>query len=190
MNGFDRERIDFWDEDNLSLSLFPYKPSGSGQSDEVTQLVLGFKNFDPGSFSTMCVEVCDAIGKRVEDWRHGFACRYVVPVPSHSAHGVSKSSVGICRLIAEVFPWLHYPEELLFRKHSIRPAHMALPGQRPTPQEHCESLGCSGSDLAGAGVILFDDVKTTGNTSQGCRWRLRDAGCGVVVRVFLGTTKR
>jgi predicted amidophosphoribosyltransferase len=37
-----------------------------------------------------------------------------------------------------------------------------------------------------AGVLLFDDVRTTGSTSLACRWRLqRDVNAGQVVRLFL-----
>jgi hypothetical protein len=95
----------------------------------------------------------------------------------------------LCRFMSSVFPFLQYPEDLLFRKQSVRPSHMALPWERPTPNDHFESLACKKADLAGAGVILFDDVRTTGSTSQGCRWRLQQAGCGHVVRIFLGKTE-
>src|SRR5208282_1186897 len=165
MNSFSeigRRRLDFWDGDNLSLSLFSYKAGKSGEIDEVTQLILGFKNFDPACLSTTFVQVYDAFGKFAEGWRREFGCRFIIPVPSHAERRVSKSSVATCRFIAEAFPWLQYPEELLFRKHAARPAHAGLPWRRPTPQVHFESLGCSGVDLAGAGVILFDDLKTKG----------------------------
>jgi hypothetical protein len=42
-----RERIDSWDEDNLSLSLFQYKPGKIGQTDTATQFILCFKEFGP-----------------------------------------------------------------------------------------------------------------------------------------------
>jgi len=183
-----RKRIDFWDEDNLSLSLFRYKPGKSGQSDEATQLILGFKKSDPGCLSAALMQVNDAVEKFLEIWKREHDCRHIVPVPSHIAHEVSPSSKLACRFISKMFPWLEYPEELLFRREGVIPAHLAYPEQRPTAMEHFESLGCSKrEDLGGAGVILFDDVRTTGNTSQACRWRLqRDAKCGEVVRLFLG----
>jgi hypoxanthine-guanine phosphoribosyltransferase len=88
-----------------------------------------------------------------------------------------------------MFPWLQYPEGLLFRRESINPAHLAYPGQRPTSMEHFQSLGCRKADLEGAGVILFDDIITTGDTSQACKRRLQqDTKCGEVVRPFLGKT--
>jgi hypothetical protein len=182
-----RNRIDFWDEDNLSLSLFRYKPVGSGLSDEATQFILGFKAGDGACLQYGVKQVCDALRKVSEDWKRDYDCRYVIPVPSHVAHEVSLSSRVVCSVINEMFPWLQYPEELLFRKKGVTPAHLAYPEQRPTAAEHFESLGCSKADLGGAGVILFDDVRTTGNTSQACRWRLQgDAKCGAVVRLFLG----
>jgi hypothetical protein len=184
-----RERIDFWDEDNLSLSLFRYKPGKLGQTDKATQFVLCFKESGSACLSTACVQVYEALGKFSEDWKCKFGCRYVVPVPSHLAHKVSPSSKLICRFIAEMFPWLHYPEELLFRMETMKPAHLAYPGQRPTSTEHFQSLGCRKEDLDGPGVILFDDMRATGNTSQACRWRLQqDAKCGQVDRLFLART--
>lgn len=184
-----RKRIEFWDEDNLSLSLFRYRPVKYGLTDEATQLVLGFKNSDPACLSAAVMQIKDAFEKVSENWKNEFGCRYIVPVPSHIAHEVSPSSKLACLFIAKMFPWLQYPEDLLFRRESVTPAHL-YPEQRPTLTEHFESLRCSKADLGGVGVILFDDVRTTGNTSQACRRRLRDdANAGEVVRLFLGRTE-
>lgn len=185
-----RRRIDFWDEDNLSLSLFRYRPGKSGQTDEATQFILRFKECDVDCLPVALMEVYDAVGKFSENWKHELGCRYIVPVPSHLAQKISPSSRLMCRFIAKMFPWLQYPEELLFRKETVEPAHLAHPWQRPTSTEHFESLGCSKADFNGDGVILFDDIRTTGDTSQACRRRLRqDTRCGEVVRVFLGRTE-
>jgi hypothetical protein len=184
-----QERIDYWDPDNLSLSLFRYKPGKLGQTDKATQFVLCFKESGSACLSTACVQVYKALGKFSEDWKREFDCRYVVPVPSHLAHEVSPSSKLMCGFIAKMFPCLRYPEDLLFRKESVTAAHMAYHGQRPTATEHFRSLGCRKADLDGAGVILFDDIRTTGDTSQACRWRLQqNAKCGEVVRLFLART--
>jgi predicted amidophosphoribosyltransferase len=184
-----RKRIDFWDEDNRSLSLFRYEPGKLGRSDEATQFILCFKDSGSACLSTACTQVYEALGKFADDWRREFDCRYIVPVPSHLAREVSPSSKLMCGFIAKMFLWLQYPEELLFRKDSVPAAHLAYPGRRPSVTEHFQSLRCSKADLAGAGVILFDDVRATGNTSQACRWRLQqDAKCGEVVRLFLGRT--
>ena len=185
-----RQRIDFWDEDNLSLSLFRYRPGKSGQTDEATQFILRFKESDSACLPVALMQVYEALGRFSEDWKCELGCRYIVPVPSHLAHEVSPSSKLVCRFIAKMFPWLQYPEDLLFRKESVTPAHLAYLGRRPTSTEHFESLGCNKADLEGAGVILFDDVRTTGDTSQACKRRLQlDTRCGEVVRLFLGRTE-
>lgn len=184
-----RKRIDYWDEDNLSLSLFRYKPGKSGRTDEATQFILGFKASDSACLSVALMQVHGAVEQFSERWKCELGCRHIVPVPSHLAHEVSPSSKLACRFIAKMFPWLQYPEELLFRRESVTPAHL-YPGQRPTYMEHLESLGCSKADLGGAGVLLFDDVRTTGDTSQACKRRLQlGAQCGEVVRLFLGRTE-
>jgi len=178
-----------WNEDNLSLSLFCYKPGRSGQTDRATQFILDFKNFSPNCLSTALRQVHHVLQEYVEQWRRDFDCRYVIPVPGHAAGDVPRSSQLVCDFLSSVFPWLQYPERLLFRQTSVPPAHMARPWERPTAQEHFESLGCSEADLAGAGVILFDDIRTSGNTSLACKWRLQQGtGCGDVVRIFLGRT--
>ena len=189
-NNLSRNRIDFWDEDNLSLSLFRYKPGKSGQTDEVTRFILGFKEFDPACFQAALMHILDALRKFSEDWKRELDCRYILPVPSHVAHQVSKSSIAMCRYIASMFPSLQYPERLLFRGATVVASHQAYPWQRPTSTEHYESLGCTKADLCGAGVILFDDIRTTGDTSQACKRRLQlETRCGQVVRLFLGTTE-
>jgi hypothetical protein len=103
----------------------------------------------------------------LEDWKiekREFGFQYAVPVPSHLAHEVSPSSKLMCGFISKMFPWLQYPEGLLFRKENVPAAHLAYPGQRLTAPEHFQSLRCSKADLAGAGVILFDDVRATGKS--------------------------
>ena len=184
-----RERIDYWDEDNLSLSLFWYRPVKSGQADKATQFILCFKESGEACLSSAPVQVYEALGSFAADWKREFGCRYIVPVPSHLACHISPSSKLVCRFIVRMFPWLQYPEELLFRRENVTPAHLAYPGQRPTSTEHFQSLGCDNADLGGAGLILFDDIVTTGDTSQACIRRLQqDAKCGKVVRLFLGKT--
>jgi hypothetical protein len=184
-----RERIDFWDDDNFSLSLFRYNPGKPGESDKATQFILCFKNSGSSCLSTACVQVYEALGKFSEGWDAEFGCRYIVPVPSHLAYEVSLSSELMCGFIAKMFPRLQYPKQLLFRKENVPAAHLAYPGQRPTSTEHFQSLGCKKADLEGAGVILFDDIITTGDTSQACKRRLQqDTKCGEVVRLFLGKT--
>jgi hypothetical protein len=184
-----RNRIDFWDEDNLSLSLFRYKPSKHGQTDEVTQFILGFKECDSDCLRIAMTQVFEAAGKFSEEWNHERGCRYVVPVPSHVAFQVADASHAMCLFLASMFPWLRYPEKLLFRRETVIAAHQAYPGQRPTSMGHFASLGCGKADLGGA-VILFDDIRTTGDTSQACKRRLQiDTRCGEVVRLFLGRTE-
>jgi hypothetical protein len=191
-----QRRVDLWDEANLSLSLFTYRPRSSQRADEVTEFILGFKAYDPEHFSphdsecfkASIVEVCDAFKKCEDDWKRD--CRFVIPVPRHVARQVSPSSRDMCRCIAAVFR-LEYPEELLFRNESVEAAHMARPWERRlSSMEHFQSLACQRADLAGAGVILFDDIRTSGCTSDACRRRLKqDTKCGEVIRLFLGRTE-
>jgi predicted amidophosphoribosyltransferase len=190
-----RRRIDYWSEPNLSLSLFSYKPGDAGQFDEATQFILRFKEFDRANDDSACLQaavmqVYDAVLKYQEKWTES-DCRYIVPVPSHAAHRISDWSRDLCRLIAGMCSWLQYPEQLLFRRETVVPAHQAYAGQHPTSIDHFQSLAYRDADLGGAGVILFDDIVTTGDTSQACRRRLQsDLKCGEVVRLFLGRTER
>jgi predicted amidophosphoribosyltransferase len=173
------------------LSLFVFKTVRSGQADEVTKFIHAFKaSKDHECFKAAIVEVYDAAGESIEGWKpeSNYNCRYVVPVPSSRAHEVSAFSKDMCSFIASTFH-LEYPERLLFRERSVLPSHMATYWQRLSVKDQFDSLGCSKANLAGAGVILFDDIVNTGDTSQACKRRLQDAKCGEVVRLFLGRTE-
>lgn len=180
-----------WDWDNLSLSLFVYKTVRSGQVDEVTKFIHAFKaSKDPECFKAAIVEVYQAAGESIEEWKREHNCRYVVPVPSSRAHEISGYSREMCSFIASTFH-LEFPEGLLFRERSVPPSYMATYWQRLSIKDQFDSLGCRETNLAGAGVLLFDDIRNTGNTSQACRWRLKDdAECGEVIRLFLARTER
>ncbi len=179
-----------WDSVNLSLSLFVYKTVGSGHSDEVSNFIHAFKaSKDTECFKTAMVEVYDAAGEFIEEWKREFDCRYVVPVPSSRAHEISGYSKDMCSFIESTFH-LEYREGLLFRERSVPPSHMANYWQRLSVKEQCDSLACRETISNGAGVILFDVIRNTGNTSQACRRRLRDdAKCGEVIRLFLARTE-
>jgi predicted amidophosphoribosyltransferase len=176
-----------WD-DNPSLSLFVYNAVGSGHEDEVTDFIHAFKGSkDYECYKTAIVEVYEAAGKYIEEWKREYDCRYVVPVPSSRAREISGYSKDVCKFIASTFH-LEY-REALFRERTVPSSHMATYGHRLGGRDQFDSLACRETNLAGAGVILFDDVLNTGNTSHACRWRLKgDAKCGKVIRLFLART--
>lgn len=184
------ERDVCWSWDNLSLSLFVYRTVGSGQADEITKFILAFKaSIDDECMKAAMVEIYDTAGEYIEEWKQQYNCRYVVPVPSSRAHEISRYSKAVCGFIAKIFH-LEYPEGLLFRERTVPSSHMAAYWQRLSVKEQFDSLGCRETNLAGAGVILFDDVRNTGYTSQACGRRLReDAKCGEVIRLFLARTQ-
>jgi hypothetical protein len=62
---------------------------------------------------------------------------------------------------------LEYPERLLVRGRSVPPSHMATYWQRLSVKQQFESLGCRETNLAGAGVILFDDMPEYGQYVAG-----------------------
>jgi predicted amidophosphoribosyltransferase len=179
-----------WSWENESLSLFVYRTVGSGQADEVTRFIHAFKaSRDHECFKAAIVEVYDAARESIEEWKtdEKINCRYVVPVPSSRAREISGYSKDMCKFIASTFH-LEY-REALFRERTVPSSHMATYGEGLSVRDQFDSLACRESNLAGAGVILFDDVLNTGNTSQACRWRLQDdAKCGKVIRLFLART--
>ncbi|SRR5579871_2115421 len=182
------KRIDFWDEDNISLSLFPYKPIRSAYEDAPSHFLRSFKRSDQDAVPMAGAHVCQSLVPFVDEWRERFNIKIIVPVPSHTAYRVAPSSKDICRLVARVFK-LSYSENLLFRTETVIPAHMSYFGRRLSMPEHFQTLACkTNADLEGAGIVLFDDLRTTGHTSQACKRRLRERNCGEVVRLFLGRT--
>jgi predicted amidophosphoribosyltransferase len=185
-----REKRDVcWSWENKSLSLFVYRTVGSGQADEVTRFIHAFKaSKDHECFKAAIVEVYEAAGKYIEEWKREYDCRYVVPIPSSRAREISGYSKEMCKFVASTFR-LEY-REALFRERTVPSSHMATYWQRLSVKAQCDSLGCRDTNLAGVGVILFDDVRNTGNTSDACRRRLRDdAKCGEVIRLFLARTQ-
>lgn len=133
------------------------------------------------------LEVYEIVRGYIEEWKRDYSCRYIVrtlqPLTNY------RLTQETCARIASIFR-LEYPEGLLFRESTVRSSHMASYWQRLSVKEQFDSLGCRRTNLAGAGVVLFDDVRNTGNTSDACRRRLRDdAKCGEVIRLFLARTE-
>lgn len=107
----------------------------------------------------------------------------VVPVPLHAQRrcerGYNQAGV-IAAGIASVHPRSSLVPEALRRSRATLPqSTLALP-ERTANVERAFVLGPLANDLAGARVLLVDDVATTGATLQACAAVLRRCGAASV----------
>jgi len=103
----------------------------------------------------------------------------VVPVPMHwwrrTMRGFDQAKL-MAQALAEARGWTYAP--VLHRPRHAPPQSLLAPSQR-----HANIRGCFAArpvDLAGAPVVLVDDVKTTGATLGACARLLRKHGASVV----------
>lgn len=177
-------RLDF-----PNFSVLPYRSKRSGKADQISEFVLAFK---AGATSAVQIAV-QVAGDELDKKKARLldTVGYIVCAPPHSKGFASPSSEFFCEQIANRFSLTHIPRALE-RTKSVRKAAYAPPGQRPTYQDHLDSIRYAGPslDLRGRGILLFDDVLTHGDTSGACRDILISAtGCNLVVGLFLARTQ-
>lgn len=177
-------RLDF-----PNFSVLPYRSKRSGKADQISEFVLAFKEGVESAVQIAIPVVCDELekkrGRLLSDVSH------IVCTPPHGKGFASTSSELLCDQVAKRFALTHIRSGLE-RTKSVRKAAYAPPGQRPTYADHLESIEYAGPalNLGGRGILLFDDVLTSGDTSYACRdILLAGTRCKVVVGLFLARTQ-
>lgn len=172
-----------------NFSVLPYRSKRSGRADDISRFVLAFKE----SVEAAVEIAIQVVGDELERKRGLLlnAVSHIVCAPPHSMGFASASNELLCERLAKRFSLTHIPRALE-RIKPVRKAAYAPPGERPTKEDHLNSIRYAGSalDLRGKGILLFDDVLTSGVTSDACRDILEAAThCKVVIGLFLARTQ-
>ena len=183
-------RLETWDGDDLALLRYHPKRMTGGKFDVPSQLLLDFKGGYVEAANLMTGLVVDAITRQTEELRDKRRCRYVLALPSREAGRLGGPCLRLVANIAREFDWLQ-PLPALERHTTVPKSATAGPGERPTRDDHKESMRYSGPvlNIPGESVIMVDDVITAGETSAAGRAILLEATrCRTVVGLFLSRT--
>jgi hypothetical protein len=174
------------------LWVLPYYTKRSGNADGVSAFIWQFKDGYVQAFNVALELLSNAIEKHEHFLRTKYGCSLIAAAPSSKQGFPKPLPENVCSELARRHSWMAYAPRLLQRTRTVRQAHRCPPGGRTTFFDHLETIACGAQyNLERRGVLLFDDVLTTGDTSLACASTLRQqANCGNVVGLFLGRTQR
>lgn len=178
-------------ESPLQLWVLPYYTKRSGNADGVSEFIWNFKDGKSTAVPLAIDLLVKAVAQEEEEIRNTFRCSFICSVPSSQKGCASPVAERVCCELAKKFPWLTHLAGALRRTQTVPRAHLCSPGNRPTLQKHLDTITYRDNyNLKGQNVLLFDDILTTGNTSDACTLTLQSgAHCGNVVGIFLGKTQ-
>ena len=146
----------------------PYRYAGA-----VRQAILALKY---GGIKAAAPQLGDLLGEYLED--NPLPGDVLAPVPMHRRRwrerGYNQAELLASRVARECN--LPYEADLLKRTRQVEPqAGISSAAQRVV--NVADSVGlAAGRDVAGVGIILVDDVATTGSTLEACAAVLKEAG--------------
>lgn len=179
---------DHWHTPNAHATLTYHKPSSTGgKASEAAALVLDFKGGrrEAVGYTTSFLE--HAV-KRYEVYlRDVRRIRYVAAIPGHVAASGYLRLDQVARSLADRFPWLA-SDGIVERVRDVPKSSTAR--ERPAAAVHAASMRWQGPGLTSDdGVLLIDDVLTSGATFAGAQATLRyTTACRSVVGMFLART--
>lgn len=170
--------------------LLKYSPIRVGN--DATFFILDFKENVDSAVEDAIEMLIPRFKDMEERLRDQFGCRYIVSIPPHAAGRSSVPCERVCAALAHQYGWLTHIPDALVRSENVRKAARSPTGQRPTTEDHVRTIYFGRRDLkiGNRGIIMVDDVYTTGSVSGACRAVIKSAtGCPRVIGVFLGRTQ-
>ena len=186
----------FWDEQQ-NLCLFPYHPKDSPLRNQFTELVWSFKRNEDSAVRTVTQMAVRAFTQNESKLRAIQPFWYLVAMPPHEAGGHNLPCEILCaRLAMNCSSWIHHLPNALERAGDVAKSSMAKHEgkKRPDYWDHAASISYIGPEEISTekyGILLVDDVFTTGNTFHACYGILKDAtSCESISGFFVGKTIR
>jgi predicted amidophosphoribosyltransferase len=188
---YDRLEVEsaaLWKLDGDDYYVLSYPPTR--RRTIATDFVLDFKNNDGDAVTIATALVLVAI-KKLEPILKKHHSKYIVATPPSKAGRPNLPCEMVCEAVAKEFNWIRHLPRALERTKSVPKAAWAKPWDRPTYDDHRNSIDYRGAVRdEKASFILVDDVITQGNVSSACRDILIEkALCRHVTGVFLGRTE-
>lgn len=166
-------------------SYYIYSPRGNGPICEVSRRIcIQLKLGDPAWLANYARLVREEVTRHAtlaglfdpETWFVPMPGSALLPSSTWAAERLASAlhGVGLGKGV-----WLG-----LRRRHAVRKSATALSGDRPTVQQHDESLAVVGAHKALHRLLLIDDVITRGRTILAAANRLHDALPNADIRAF------
>lgn len=186
----------FWDE-HQNLCLFPYHPKDSPLKNHLTELIWQFKRNEDPAVRIVTQMAVQAFTQNERILRAKRPFWSLVVMPPHEAGKRNLPCEILCARLAMNFSsWLRNLPNALERTGDVEKSSMAKHEgkKRPGFLEHAASISYEGPEdicTENDGILLVDDVFTTGNTFDACYGILKDAtSCELIIGFFVGKTIR
>jgi len=170
-----------WFDSRRKFALFQYTPS--------RHAVIAFKEGNEEALAELGQWVLGTL-PGIRSWLASASVRYIVSAPRHVVGGFAPGE-AICAQLAAGLPGLEHLPGALVRTTETPSAYQSG-ADRLGVAAHLETIRYVGPPLNQVhpfGIILFDDVHTSGATSAACELVLRLAtGCDTVLGLFLSRT--
>lgn len=175
--------------------LFPYYPKDTLLKNQYTELVWQFKNSETDALQIVTRLAVQAFALHERALRGRSPVWYLVTMPPHTKGASNVPCEILCARLALHYSWLvHLPKALVRVEDVTKSATAKYEGKRRADYwDHVETISYEGPELMSpeSGMILVDDVYTTGNTFDACYGIIRDVACCLeIIGFFVGTTVR
>lgn len=157
-----------------------YQPKNRGDQDNFSKKVLRFKNGyndDLRIFTDVLVHIIS---------KENLEFDIIIPIPRSTEGLIRQSSKNLVENLSKKFD-VENGTGILRRIESVPSSHLNTGQNRPTEQQHYNSINCEES-LTGRKILLFDDILTSSDTARGCIRNIFDKGDSEITLITLAKT--